>query len=84
MIDPRHTSQTCSRCAFQHRNNRTSQSVFHCKQCGYQLNADLNASYNIRAKYILASGGTSAAGGLPVNQPIVSVPVRALGTSPRL
>ncbi len=84
LIDPRHTSQTCSRCGFQHRNNRTSQSVFRCKECGYQLNADLNASYNIRTKYILASGGIAAAGGLPVNQPIVSVPVRVLGTSPQL
>ncbi len=84
LIDPRHTSQTCSRCGFQHRNNRTSQSVFGCKQCGYQLNADLNASYNIRAKYILASGGTPAAGGLPVNQPIVSAGISPLVTSPSL
>jgi putative transposase len=63
-IDPRHTSQTCSRCGHQHRSNRQSQSLFLCKQCGYCLNADLNAAYNIREKH-LASVGTSFAGALP-------------------
>lgn len=64
-IDPRHTSQTCSRCGHQHRSNRKSQSLFLCKKCGYCLNADLNASYNIRNKHLasldrlLAGGQTS-------------------------
>jgi len=53
-IDPRHTSQTCSRCGHQARTNRRSQSLFHCRSCGYQLNADLNASYNIRSKYLVS------------------------------
>lgn len=61
-IDPRHTSQTCSRCGYQSRSNRTKQSRFVCKECAYQLNADLNASYNIRDKH-LASLGISLAGG---------------------
>ncbi|HLQ30198.1 MAG TPA: transposase [Ktedonobacteraceae bacterium] len=58
-VDPRHTSQTCSKCGYQARNNRRSQSLFHCRSCGYQLNADLNASYNIKEKYVtsLASIG---------------------------
>jgi len=63
-IDPRHTSQTCSRCSYQHRSNRRSQSLFLCRSCAYQLNADLNASYNIRHKH-LASLGISLAGGPP-------------------
>jgi IS605 OrfB family transposase len=64
-VDPRHTSQTCSRCGFHHRSNRRSQSLFHCRSCGYQLNADLNASYNIRDKYLstLASPGRPSRGG---------------------
>lgn len=70
-IDPRHTSQTCSKCGYQHRSNRKSQSEFRCRQCNYQLNADLNGARNIGRKY-LASGGTSAAGGPFVNMPIVS------------
>ncbi len=66
-VDPRHTSQTCSRCGYQARNNRRSQSVFHCRSCGYQLNADYNASLNIREKYVtsLAQDGTSVLSGYP-------------------
>ena len=69
-VDPRHTSQRCSCCGHTARNNRRSQSVFLCRQCGCHLNADLNAARNIAAKYH-AGGGTSPAGGLR-NQPIVS------------
>ncbi len=66
-IDPRHTSQTCSRCGHQARNNRRSQALFRCRNCGYCLNADLNASYNIRDKYVssLASVGTPSLVGRP-------------------
>ena len=65
-VDPRHTSQTCSQCGYQHRANRRSQSLFFCRSCGYRLNADLNASYNIREKYhtSLASLGIPLASGL--------------------
>lgn len=66
-IDPRHTSQTCSRCAFQSRYNRRSQSEFHCRSCGFQLNADLNGSRNIALKLlairaICVGGGPSSIG----------------------
>ena len=70
-VDPRHTSQQCSKCHHQARNNRRSQSLFLCRECGYCLNADLNASYNILDKH-LAILGTSLDGGLPVKQAIVS------------
>jgi IS605 OrfB family transposase len=73
-VDPRHTSQTCSKCGYQHRANRRSQSLFLCRSCGYQLNADLNASYTIRNKYVasLALLGTPLESGSPVKRPIVS------------
>ena len=66
-IDPRHTSQMCSRCGKAARNNRRSQSLFLCRSCGYCLNADYNAAKNIREKYraSLASLGISLAGGSP-------------------
>jgi IS605 OrfB family transposase len=66
-VDPRRTSQTCSRCGYQHRSNRRSQSFFKCRKCGYSLNADLNASYNIRDKHVasLATLGISLSGGSP-------------------
>lgn len=72
-IDPRHTSQTCSVCGYQHSSNRKSQSEFRCRKCNYQLNADLNGARNIANKY-LVSGGRSAADGQSVNLPIVSTP----------
>ena len=45
-VNPKHTSQKCSRCGYTDKNNRYG-SVFRCKNCGYELNADLNASRNI-------------------------------------
>jgi putative transposase len=77
-IDPRHTSQTCSKCGYQSRSNRSSQSQFLCRECGYELNADLNAAYNIRNKH-LASLGMSLAGGSPstdLSYPLTRLPVR--------
>ena len=62
-VDPRHRSQCCSRCGHIHRSNRCSQSCFKCRNCGFELNADLNGSRNIAAKY-LASVGITDAGGL--------------------
>jgi len=61
-VDPRYTSQKCSRCGHTEKANRKTQSWFVCKDCGFQHNADLNASKNIRSNY-LASKGTSVAGG---------------------
>jgi IS605 OrfB family transposase len=61
-VDPRHTSQTCSRCGHQARNNRRSQSLFLCRSCGYCLNADLNASLNIRDKHLASIGTPSLVG----------------------
>ena len=71
-VDPRHTSQTCSCCGYVARNNRRSRGRFVCRVCGFELHADLNAARTIAAKYH-ASVARRDAGGLPVNQPIVSV-----------
>ena len=62
-VDPRHTSQRCSRCGDIRRSNRRSQSRFKCQKCGFELNADLNGSRNIVVKY-LANIGIADAGGL--------------------
>jgi len=48
-IDPKYTSQTCSRCGHIEKNNRNGM-VFLCKSCGFEMNADLNASRNIEHK----------------------------------
>jgi IS605 OrfB family transposase len=72
-VDPRHTSQACSRCGHIARNNRRSRDLFVCRVCSFSLHADLNGARNIAAKY-RAEGGRAAFGGLNVNQPIVSDP----------
>ncbi len=72
-VDPRHTSQACSRCGHTARTSRRSRGWFCCQACGFSLHADLNAARNIAAKYH-AGGSTAPAGGLRVNQPIVSTP----------
>ncbi len=49
-VDPKHTSQTCFKCGHRSKDNRRSQSEFHCQNCGYTDNADYNAARNIRVK----------------------------------
>ena len=43
-VNPRHTSQRCSRCGKIHK---TSNVVFKCPSCGFECNRDRNASVNI-------------------------------------
>ena len=45
-VDPKYTSQTCSKCGYRDRNNRHG-SDFQCRNCGFRLHADLNASRDI-------------------------------------
>jgi putative transposase len=52
-VDPRNSSRQCSRCSHVDKLNRTSQSKFLCRSCGYAANADLNAAS------VIAGRGTS-------------------------
>jgi putative transposase len=58
-VDARYTSQKCSVCKYVSRSNRKSQAHFCCRKCNNQLNADLNASRNIRNNYIATLGKSS-------------------------
>ena len=62
-VSPYHTSQTCSHCG---ELGARSKGFFVCSHCGYSLNADLNASYNL-AKHHSKADGVSAA----VTQPYI-------------
>jgi len=64
-VNPRHTSQRCSRCGFVHRWNRHGLR-FRCGNCGFELNADLNAGRNIEVL------GKSEYLRLSVNEPKVA------------
>ena len=68
-VDARYTSQKCSACGYISRSNRQSQAIFKCKHCGFFLNADLNASRNIRGNYLDA---ICYSGRAAVNPPIVA------------
>lgn len=46
-VDPRYTSQRCSRCGHVAAGNRVSQAVFRCLACGHRAHADVNAAINI-------------------------------------
>lgn len=72
-VDPAYTSQTCSRCLHCERGNRQG-SNFECKQCGFKLNADLNAARNIAAlgQQHIAGSAKSGCSRLPGPQSPVS------------
>lgn len=59
-VDPRHTSQECSRCHYVARNNRRSRSRFVCRACGFELHADLIGARNVAAKYHASLGISGA------------------------
>lgn len=65
-VNPKYTSQKCSKCEHIKKSNRNG-SVFKCKNCGFELHADLNASKNI------IKLGISEFNRLYVNQPIVEL-----------
>src|SRR5215813_3585879 len=54
-VSPLYTSQTCSRCL--HLGVRPSQSNFQCRDCGYQINADLNGAKSIAKRHDLVARG---------------------------
>jgi IS605 OrfB family transposase len=47
LVNPAHTSQTCSRCGHCEKANRRSQARFLCVSCGFSAHADANAACNI-------------------------------------
>ncbi len=66
-VNPRYTSLKCSRCGYISKKNRPSQSHFFCRECGFTLNADLNAARN------LSDFGKAEIGRASVNSPNVAV-----------
>jgi transposase len=56
-IDPRFTSQQCHVCGHTAKENRESQAVFRCQECGHEDHADRNAARNILARGLLLTTG---------------------------
>lgn len=55
-VSPHYTSQTCSKCGHIQRENRSG-SKFKCLDCGYETNADYNASLNILERFLIGQYG---------------------------
>lgn len=57
-VSPHHTSSTCPCCGHVSKDNRLSQSLFICIDCGYENNADVVGAINIleRGHRLLACG----------------------------
>jgi transposase len=60
-VDPRYTSQTCSKCGVVDVRNRRDQSHFVCVGYGHTANADENAAKNILARALSAAQSGFAA-----------------------
>ncbi len=67
-VNPKYTSRTCNQCGHVAKDNRKIQSRFKCVACGHAEHADLNASANILASGIGASG---VGGALPFGTPLI-------------
>jgi putative transposase len=55
LVDPRYTSQTCSKCGFRDKRNRRSQAEFSCLKCGFHIHADLNAAKNLAGRALVSA-----------------------------
>jgi IS605 OrfB family transposase len=51
LVNPAFTSQQCSKCGYISKENRKTQEKFLCVKCGYEINADYNASINIMNRH---------------------------------
>ena len=60
IVPAAYTSQTCHKCGHVAKGNRESQAVFHCVECGYRANADVNAAENILSRALAKTGGGTA------------------------
>ena len=60
IVPAAYTSQTCHKCGHVAKENRESQAVFHCVECGYKANADTNAAKNILGRALNQTGGGTA------------------------
>ena len=95
IVPAAYTSQTCHQCGHVASENRESQAVFHCVECGYEANADVNAAKNILGRALSGTGGGTASdveepqersreASIPSTQAGSSFGVRAVKGIPRL
>jgi len=76
-VPPKHTSTSCSSCGFSCKENRTSQAIFACLNCGHKQNADLNAAQNILAagRAVIACGEKALAISMKQEPTVSTIPI---------
>ncbi|MBR5951478.1 MAG: transposase, partial [Actinomycetaceae bacterium] len=47
LVEPHNTSRQCLCCGYTDKDNRPSQAVFRCLECGFEENADVVGAVNI-------------------------------------
>ena len=59
LVSPQYTSQCCPACGHTAKENRTTQALFACVQCGYTENADVVGAMNVlqRGRALLGAAG---------------------------
>ena len=80
IVDPAYTSQGCPRCGHIARENRVGLQ-FQCVACGHRGDADLNASENIRNRYILREQGFRRMGSVNTHEKSGSVVLEMISHS---
>jgi putative transposase len=81
-VNPKHTSQECRECHHVAKENRDSQAVFRCMNCGHEDHADRNAARNVLARGLAALAVPCACPGARGIRPRKTVKAAA-GTTPR-
>ena len=76
-VPAHHTSQECPACHHVSPDNRRTQALFLCVECGYENNADTVGAINVleRGHRLSASGDTSPACGASAQEPVEATQV---------
>ncbi len=63
-VDPKNTSRTCPCCGHVSKDNRKTQALFACVDCGHEANADHVGALNVLAAghAVMACGGMAQSG----------------------
>ena len=77
-IDPKYTSQICSKCG---ELNKRTRHTYKCESCGYEANADYNASKNIQQVFLAKCQEEQATINLASNDTISEPKAKKNGSS---
>ena len=77
-VDPKNTSRTCPCCGHVSKDNRKTQALFKCVECGHEANADDVGALNVLAAghAVIACGGMAQSGHPTKQEPTYKVLAR--------